>query len=57
MNTIWLQIVVSRVLLIVIAGRTFVDLFATLGTSTPNGHPLSVVSFLVVPLVVILLLL
>jgi len=57
MNTIWLQVVVSGVLLIVIAWRTFVDVFATLGTITPNDHPLSVVSLLIVRLTVILLLL
>jgi hypothetical protein len=57
MNTIRLQIIVSGVLLVVIAWRTFVDIFATLGTSTPNDHPLSIVSFLVVRLVIILLLL
>jgi hypothetical protein len=57
MNTIWLQIVMSGVLLVVIAWRTFVDVVATLGTSTANGHPLSLVSFLIVRLVVILLLL
>ena len=33
MNTVWLQIVVSGVLLVVIGWRTFVDIFATLGTS------------------------
>jgi hypothetical protein len=57
MNTIWLQIVVSGVLLVVIAWRTFVDVVATLGTSATNGHPLSLISFLIVRLVVILLLL
>ncbi len=57
MNIVWLQIVVSGVLLIVAVWETFVDVFATLGTSTPNDHPLSVVSFLIVRLVIILLLL
>jgi hypothetical protein len=54
MNTTWLQIVVSGVLLIVIAWRTFVEVFASLGTT---NHPFSFTSFLIIRLIVILLLL
>jgi len=56
MNTVRLQIVVSGVLLIVLVWRTFVDVFAVFATQTPNGHPFSMASFLIIRLIVILLL-
>jgi hypothetical protein len=40
-----LQIVVSGVLLIVLAWRTFVEVFAVFATQTPNDHPFSMASF------------
>ena len=56
MNIVWLQIIVSGVLLITLAWRTFVDVFAALATQTPNDHPFSMASFIIVRLIVILLL-
>jgi len=48
------QIVISGMLLVVVAWSTFVDVFASAGTT---GHTFSFASFLVIRLIVILLLL
>jgi hypothetical protein len=48
------QIVISGILLAVVAWSTFVDVFASAGTT---GHTLSFASFLIIRIVVILLLL
>jgi len=48
------QIVISGILLVVVAWSTFVDVFASVGTT---GHAGSFASFLIIRIVVILLLL
>jgi hypothetical protein len=48
------QIVISGILLVAVAWSTFVDVFASAGTT---GHAFSFASFLIVRIVVILLLL
>ena len=48
------QIVISGILLVVVAWSTFVDVFASAGTT---GHAFSFASFVIVRIIVILLLL
>ena len=54
MNSAVVQIVISGILLVAVAWSTFVDVFASVGTT---GHAASFASFLIVRIVVILLLL
>jgi hypothetical protein len=54
MSWVVVQIVISGILLVVVARSTFVDVFASAGTT---GHAFSFTSFLIVRIIVILLLL